>query len=312
MNVPFAVFQIPGRAKGPHRRLTTQSSEESWPSSCLPSSARSSCSVDTLPDTKVKHQKCNPAPSWRGVLFCYKWSAAGLKCPGEIKGRRAANLSPLHCSCSRHLLHTWSQRCGRRGRRRHGHHQRGGRTQQHRREERVFYLKRPGWERRAGMLKVVVLEESFFKPPIGHKKAWGRDLYRKYKCRTGAAKRRCWVSYPSLPGLLGPILYSLINLQTLLCLVRFCLFCCSPFFPIHSIWFVAFGFWKWRGPGVCLCVLLLAAELRPKEPNQHLFIPVFLISNSSNTLLPAGFNSCCCLREKLAHFHPLCGSWQRM
>lgn len=168
--------------------------------------------------------------TWSVVLF--RVDCSGTEVCGRIKGRRAANLSPLHCCCSRHLLHAWGQRRGRRGRRRHGHHQRGGRTQQHRREERVLYLKRPGQERRVGMLKVVVLEESFFKPPIGHKKAWGRDFYRKTaKSRTGAAKRRCRVSYPSLPGLLGPILYSLINLQTILCLVRFCLFCCSPFFP---------------------------------------------------------------------------------
>lgn len=232
----------------------------------------------------------------------------------RIKGRHGANLSPLHCSCSRHLLHAWSQRRRRCGWRRHGHHQRGGRAQQYRREERVLYLKRPGRETRVGMLKVVVLEESFFKPPIGHKKAWGRDLYRKTaKSRTGAAKRRCRVSYPSLPGLLGPILYSLVILQTILCLVRFCfilLFFFRP--PIHSIWLVAFGFWKWRGPGVCLCVLLLAAELKSKNQNQHLFIPVFVITNPSNTLLPVGANRCCCRCGKLAHFHPLQGSWQQM
>lgn len=37
-------------------------------------------------------------------------------------------------------------------------------------------------------------------------------------------KRRCWVSYPTLPGQLGPILYSSVILQTILCLVLFLLF----------------------------------------------------------------------------------------
>lgn len=106
---------------------------------------------------------------WSVVLLRVEYS--GTEVCGGTKGRRAANLSPLHCSCSRHLLHARSQRRGRCGRRRHGHHQRRGRTQQHRREERVLYLKRPGGERWVGMLKVVVLEESFFKPPIGQKKA---------------------------------------------------------------------------------------------------------------------------------------------
>lgn len=133
------------------------------------------CALIVLGRYFARHKGKTPEVQSHSIM---KWSVvllrvecSGTEVRGGIKGRHAANLSLLHCSRCRHLLHARSQRCGRCGRRRHGHHQRRGRTQQHRREERVLYLKRPGWERRVGILKVVVLEESFFKPPIGHKKA---------------------------------------------------------------------------------------------------------------------------------------------
>lgn len=128
----------------------------------------------------------------------------------------------------------------------------------------------------------------------GLKAVGGWDLKRKRgKCKVGLAwpsgkRRRCSVSYPTLPGLLGPILYSLIILQTILCLVLFLSgFCCCFFSPSRACWivlgfsflmystwsFVALGFWRrLSGPGVCLRVLISAYIPRSEEPGYQHFL----------------------------------------
>lgn len=113
-------------------------------------------------------------------------------------------------------------------------------------------------------------------------------------------ERRCWVSYPTLPGLPGPILYSSIILQTILCLVLFLLFLllfCSPFtclldwiflfffLSMYSTWsFVAFGFRRrLNGPGVfCLSVLQLAFSSCTQIWGASSFTLSFFLFESSN------------------------------